>query len=69
MLILTLNLFSQTATEIKDYVFNYCTKNENVDESEIAEILNDIIDEEFDTICEDNSVNGKNKIQNRHFCY
>lgn len=40
-------------------MFNYCTQNENIHPSELVEVLNDVIDEEFNTICEDNSVNGK----------
>ena len=49
----------QTAIEIKDYVFNYCTQNEGLHDSEVRDLLNDVIDEEFDTICEDDSVNGE----------
>lgn len=60
------NLFrsisSQTAREIKDYVFNYCTQNDNIHVSELVEILNEIMDDEFNTICEDNSTNGMLKI-------
>lgn len=48
----------QTAREIKDYVFNYCTQNDNIHVSELVEILNEIMDDEFNTICEDNSTNG-----------
>lgn len=50
--------YLQTAREIKDYVFKYCTQNENVHVSELIEILNEIMDDEFNTICEDNSING-----------
>lgn len=49
----------QTAREIRDYIFKYCTQNDNITPSELVDILNDVIDEEFDTICEDNSVNGE----------
>lgn len=52
-------IFIQTAREIRDYVFKYCSQNDNIIPSELVEILNDVIDEEFDTICEDNSVNGE----------
>lgn len=51
------NIF-QTAIEIRDYVFNYCTQNDNVDEREISDILGEILNDEFETICEDNSVEG-----------
>lgn len=49
----------QTANEIKTYIFNYCTQNENIQQNEMVDLLNEIMDEEFDTICEDNSTNGK----------
>lgn len=42
-----------------NYVYEYCIGNENVTQSEIQEILEEIMDQEFDTICEDNSVFGK----------
>lgn len=52
-------MFSQTAREIRDYIFNYCTQNDNIEPTELVDLINDVIDEEFNTICEDNSVNGK----------
>ncbi|XP_037034727.1 uncharacterized protein LOC119073398 [Bradysia coprophila] len=45
----------QTAVESMNYVYEYCIGNDNVTQSEIQEVLEDIMDEEFDTICEDNS--------------
>lgn len=51
----------QTANEIKTYIFNYCTQNDNIQRNEMVDMLNEIMDEEFDTICEDNSTNGKSK--------
>ncbi len=41
-----------------NYVFEYCIGNDNVTQSEIQEILEEIMDQEFDTICEDNSAFG-----------
>lgn len=41
-----------------NYVYEYCIGNDNVTESEMQEILEEIMDEEFDTVCEDNSVVG-----------
>lgn len=63
MILIFCFLLQQTAIEIKDYVYNYCIQNENVTPNEIGEILNEILDEEFDTICEDNSVRGKLKCE------
>lgn len=42
-----------------NYVYEYCIGNDNVSQSEIQEILEDIMDQEFDTICEDNSAIGR----------
>lgn len=41
-----------------NYVYEYCIGNDNVTQSEIQELLEDILDEEYDTICEDNSPVG-----------
>lgn len=49
----------QTAVESMNYVYEYCIGNDNVTQSEIQEILDEIMDQEFDTICEDNSTIGR----------
>lgn len=54
-----IQIFQQTAREIRDYVFNYCTQNDNIHAKELEELLSDVLDEEFNTICEDNSAIGK----------
>lgn len=41
-----------------NYVYEYCIGNDNITQSEIQEILEDIMDEEYDTICEDDSAKG-----------
>lgn len=41
-----------------DYVSNYCLNSENVQQADIKEELEDMLDEEFDTICEDDSPSG-----------
>lgn len=55
----------QTANEMKTYIFNYCTQNDNIQQNEMVDILNEIIDEEFDTICEDNSTIGKCTVETK----
>jgi pre-rRNA-processing protein TSR2 len=40
-----------------EYVTNYCLKNNDLDSDEIKELLEDIMDQEFNTICEDDSTN------------
>lgn len=37
----------------------YCLYEPNIDVSSIEEVLEDILDEEFETICEDSSPKGK----------
>lgn len=46
---------TQTAIDIMNYTFEYCTKNEACTVYEIQELLDDAMDEEFETICDDNS--------------
>ncbi|XP_052864680.1 uncharacterized protein LOC128271267 [Anopheles cruzii] len=45
-----------TAIELIDYVTSYCTENKNVDSFDLREILEEIMDQEYETICEDDSI-------------
>jgi len=45
----------QVAIQCVDYMTQYCLNEPNVQISDIQEALEDIMDEEFDTMCEDNS--------------
>ncbi|XP_025836144.1 uncharacterized protein LOC112906377 [Agrilus planipennis] len=47
--------YMQTISESIDYMAKYCLCEENVQINDIAEALEDILDEEFNTICEDGS--------------
>jgi pre-rRNA-processing protein TSR2 len=38
-----------------NYVSESCTSNPNVSESDLVDLLEDIMDEEFDTVCDDGS--------------
>lgn len=42
-----------------NYVYEYCIGNDNVTQSEVQEILEEIMDQEFESICEDNSTIGE----------
>lgn len=42
-----------------NYTYDFCTKNENCSQYDIQELLEDIMDQEFESICDDNSINGK----------
>ncbi|XP_053679304.1 uncharacterized protein LOC128730290 [Anopheles nili] len=44
-----------TAIELIDYITSYCTENKNVDTIDLREVLEEIMDQEFETICEDDS--------------
>ncbi|KAF5300829.1 hypothetical protein FQA39_LY10951 [Lamprigera yunnana] len=45
----------QVALECVDYITQFCLNQTNIQISDIQEALEDILDEEFDTMCEDNS--------------
>ncbi|XP_018569197.1 uncharacterized protein LOC108909362 isoform X2 [Anoplophora glabripennis] len=45
----------QTAVECMNYMVQYCLYEPSVDVLSIEEALEDILDEEFETVCEDNS--------------
>lgn len=49
----------QTAIEIINYITCYCTENKKVDSYDLREVMEEIMDQEFETICEDESVDGK----------
>uniref|UniRef100_A0A182PR97 Pre-rRNA-processing protein TSR2 homolog n=1 Tax=Anopheles epiroticus TaxID=199890 RepID=A0A182PR97_9DIPT len=44
-----------TAIELIDYITSYCTENKNVDAIDLRDVLEEIMDQEFETICEDES--------------
>lgn len=46
-----------------DYVCQYCLSNNNLQPSELRDVLEDILEEEFNTVCEDNSPSGNNIFQ------
>jgi len=46
----------QIAIELVDYVVECCVSNPKVDEENLNDLMEDIMDQEFDTICDDNSI-------------
>lgn len=48
----------QTAKECMSYMVQYCLYEHDIDVYKIQEALEDIMDEEFETICEDDSPKG-----------
>ncbi|KAJ8957538.1 hypothetical protein NQ318_020577 [Aromia moschata] len=45
----------QTAVDCVNYMVQYCLYEPNIDPENIQEALEDILDEEFETVCEDGS--------------
>lgn len=45
----------EVVAQCVDYITQFCLNEPNLQVSDIREALEDIMDEEFDTICEDNS--------------
>ncbi|CAH1372820.1 pre-rRNA-processing protein TSR2 homolog [Tenebrio molitor] len=45
----------EVATGFMNYMIEYCLNESNVDVDSIQEALDDVMDQEFDTICEDGS--------------
>lgn len=39
-----------------NYTYEYCIGNENITQGELQEVIEDLMDQEFNTICEDGSV-------------
>lgn len=49
-------LFLQVAIEIMNYTYEYCIGNENITQGELQDVIEDLMDQEFNTLCEDGSV-------------
>ncbi|XP_047986523.1 pre-rRNA-processing protein TSR2 homolog [Leguminivora glycinivorella] len=45
----------KTGQLVSDYITRYCVENLGGDVDNLTEVLEDLMDEEFDTMCEDNS--------------
>lgn len=48
----------QTAQLMSVYVARYCVENV-ADRDDLTEVLEDLMDEEFETVCHDNSPKGE----------
>lgn len=42
-----------------DYIFRYCVINEDITPGELQEVVEELMDQEFDTICQDGSILGE----------
>ncbi|XP_052888562.1 uncharacterized protein LOC128297048 [Anopheles moucheti] len=55
-----------TAIELIEYVTSYCTENKHVDAIDLREVLEEIMDQEFETICEDDSIHEVSGLLIKH---
>ncbi|KAH8404270.1 hypothetical protein KR215_003309 [Drosophila sulfurigaster] len=46
----------QVAIEIMEYTFEYCVGNENITEGELQDVIEELMDQEFNTLCDDHSI-------------
>lgn len=54
----------QLAIEIMEYTYKYCIGNQNITNGELQDVIEDLMDEEFNTVCDDNSIPGINIFRN-----
>lgn len=48
----------QTAIELMKYITDYCLQNDNLSPADVQDCMEELMDQEFETVCEDNSVQG-----------
>ncbi|KAL7730726.1 hypothetical protein ACLKA6_003496 [Drosophila palustris] len=46
----------QVAIQIMEYTFEYCVGNENITQGELQEVIEELMDQEFNTLCDDHSI-------------
>ncbi|XP_017968940.1 uncharacterized protein LOC108660157 [Drosophila navojoa] len=46
----------QVAIQIMDYTYEYCVGNENITQGELQEVIEELMDQEFNTLCDDHSI-------------
>ena len=42
-----------------NYIAEYCTCNDNLSVHDVQDTLEEIMDQEFEAVCDDNSISGK----------
>lgn len=55
------------ALQIMDYVTDYCCSKNQIDVYDLTAVLDDLMDEEFETLCQDNSTQGKSQILHTYY--
>ncbi|KAH8312133.1 hypothetical protein KR044_009512 [Drosophila immigrans] len=46
----------QVAIDIMNYTYEYCVGNENITEGELQDVIEELMDQEFNTLCDDHSI-------------
>lgn len=46
----------QVAIQIMEYTYEYCVGNENITQGELQEVIEELMDQEFNTLCDDHSI-------------
>ncbi|KAH8417012.1 hypothetical protein KR222_001515 [Zaprionus bogoriensis] len=46
----------QVAIQIMDYTYEYCVGNENITQGELQDVIEELMDQEFNTLCDDHSI-------------
>ncbi|ALC46733.1 CG14543 [Drosophila busckii] len=46
----------QVAIQIMDYTYEYCVGNDNITPGELQEVVEELMDQEFNTLCDDHSI-------------
>ncbi|EDV93695.1 pre-rRNA-processing protein TSR2 homolog [Drosophila grimshawi] len=46
----------QVAIQIMEYTYEYCVGNENITQGELQEVIEELMDQEFNTLCDDYSI-------------
>ncbi|XP_036345988.1 pre-rRNA-processing protein TSR2 homolog [Rhagoletis pomonella] len=61
----------QQAIEIMEYTYKYCIGNENITQGELQDVVEELLDQEFDTICEDGSIPEicRNLLRYKSLCF
>lgn len=52
-------IYFKVALDIMNYVYEYCVQNDNIANTELEDLLEELLDQELNTVCEDNSVSGR----------
>ncbi|XP_037953590.1 uncharacterized protein LOC119683798 [Teleopsis dalmanni] len=60
----------QVAIQIMDYTYQYCVGNDNITQGELQAVIEELMDQEFNTLCDDNSIQeiSRNLLRYKQMC-